>query len=61
MRDLADQYEFRYVVRPRAGEMKKAGNLSHALGISTGDFIVVVDADFAVRPEFLYETMPYFG
>ena len=40
--------------------MKKAGNLTHALGISTGDFIAVIDADFAVRPEFLYETMPYF-
>ena len=60
VRDLADRYGFRYVVRPRPGEMKKAGNLTHALGISTGDFIAVIDADFAVRPEFLYETMPYF-
>jgi cellulose synthase/poly-beta-1,6-N-acetylglucosamine synthase-like glycosyltransferase len=60
VRDLADRYGFRYVVRPRPGEMKKAGNLSHALGISAGDFIAVIDADFAVRPEFLYETMPYF-
>ena len=41
--------------------MKKAGNLLHALGISDGDFIAVIDADFAVRPEFLYETMPYFS
>ena len=41
--------------------MKKAGNLIHALGISAGDFIAVIDADFAVRPEFLYETMPYFS
>jgi cellulose synthase/poly-beta-1,6-N-acetylglucosamine synthase-like glycosyltransferase len=60
VRDLADRYGFRYVVRPRPGEMKKAGNLAHALGISSGDFIAVIDADFAVRPEFLYETMPYF-
>ena len=41
--------------------MKKAGNLTHALGLSTGDFIAVIDADFAVRPEFFYETMPYFS
>jgi cellulose synthase (UDP-forming) len=41
--------------------MKKAGNLTHALGISAGDFIAVIDADFAVRQEFLYETMPYFS
>jgi cellulose synthase (UDP-forming) len=59
--DLADRYGFRYVVRPHPGEMKKAGNLIHALGVSAGDFIAVIDADFAVRPEFLYETMPYFS
>ena len=61
VRDLAARYSFRYIVRPRPGELKKAGNLIHALGISSGDFIAVIDADFAVRPEFLYETMPYFA
>jgi cellulose synthase (UDP-forming) len=61
VRDLADQYGFQYVVRPNPGEMKKAGNLTHALRVSDGDFIAVIDADFAVRPEFLYETMPYFS
>jgi cellulose synthase (UDP-forming) len=60
VRALANLYQFRYIVRPNAGEMKKAGNLAHALGISTADFITVIDADFAVRQEFLYETMPYF-
>src|SRR5271163_2767028 len=38
VRDLADQYKFRYIVRPDPGVMKKAGNLSYAFGISTGDF-----------------------
>jgi cellulose synthase (UDP-forming) len=61
VRDLAGQCGFRYVVRPNRGELKKAGNLLHALDISDGDFIVVIDADFAVRPEFLHETMPYFS
>ena len=61
VRDLADHYGFQYIVRPNPGEMKKAGNLTHALGVSAGDFIAVIDADFAVRPEFLYETMPYFS
>ena len=61
VRDLADLYNFRYIVRPDPGEMKKAGNLTYALGISAGDFIAVIDADFAVRQEFLYETMPYFS
>jgi cellulose synthase (UDP-forming) len=61
VRRLAEQYHFRYVVRPNPGEMKKAGNLTHALAISSGDFVAVIDADFAVRQEFLYETMPYFA
>jgi cellulose synthase (UDP-forming) len=61
VRDLADRYDFQYIVRPNPGEMKKAGNLTHALGVSSGEFIAVIDADFAVRPEFLYETMPYFA
>ena len=61
VRDLAGRYGFRYIVRPNPGEMKKAGNLTYAFGISSGDFIAVIDADFAVRPEFLYETMPYFS
>jgi cellulose synthase (UDP-forming) len=61
VRDLAGRYGFRYVVRPNRGELKKAGNLLHALDISDGEYIVVIDADFAVRPEFLYETMPYFS
>jgi cellulose synthase (UDP-forming) len=61
VRDLADHYNFRYIVRPNPGQMKKAGNLLHALGVSDGEFIAVIDADFAVRPDFLRETMPYFA
>ena len=59
-RDLAFSYGFRYVVRSNRGWLKKAGNLTHALHISRGEFILVFDADFAPRPDFLYETMPYF-
>jgi len=60
VRDLAFRYGFRYVVRAHRGWLKKAGNLNHALNVSRGEFIVVFDADFAPRPDFLYETMPYF-
>jgi len=59
VRALAVRYGFRYVVRANRGEMRKAGNLINAFGISDGEFIMVLDADFAVRPDFLYETMPY--
>ena len=61
VRDLAQRYGFRYIIRPDPGHMKKAGNLLHALTISDGEYIAVIDADFAMRPEFLYETMPYFS
>lgn len=59
VRALATRYGYRYVVRANRGQLRKAGNLIHAFGVSDGDFIVVLDADFAVRPDFLYETMPY--
>ncbi len=49
-----------YMHRPNRGWMKKAGNLHHAYGQSDGDYIVVLDADFAVRPDFLTHTLPYF-
>ena len=60
VRELAAGFGFRYVVRPDRGTLKKAGNLIHAFGISAGAYIAVFDADFAVRPDFLYETLPYF-
>jgi cellulose synthase (UDP-forming) len=59
VRALAARYGYRYVVRANRGELRKAGNLINAFGLSDGEFIVVLDADFAVRPDFLYETMPY--
>ena len=59
VRALAVRYGYRYVVRANRGELRKAGNLINAFGLSDGEFIVVLDADFAVRPDFLFETMPY--
>ena len=47
--DLADQYNFRYIVRPNPGEMKKAGNLIHALGVSDGDFIAAMTSSRCAR------------
>lgn len=39
--------------------MKKAGNLRYAFARTSGDFIVILDADFCPRPDFLWETLPY--
>ena len=52
VRELAAHYGFRYVVRANRGELKKAGNLINAFDLSSGEFIVVLDADFAARGDF---------
>jgi cellulose synthase (UDP-forming) len=57
--DLAASYGFSYWVRPNCGEFKKSGNLRYAFTRTNGEFIVILDADFAPRPDFLAETLPY--
>lgn len=56
---LAAEYGFHYRVRPDRGHLKKAGNLRHGFSQSNGDFIVIFDADFAPRRDFLKHTIPY--
>ena len=57
--EIAERLGIRYVVREdRSGA--KAGNVNHALRLSTADFAVMIDADFVVVPEFLEETLPFF-
>lgn len=60
IRRYAEIWGATYFHRPNRGWMKKAGNLHHAYQRSDGDYIVVLDADFAVRPDFLAHTLPYF-
>jgi cellulose synthase/poly-beta-1,6-N-acetylglucosamine synthase-like glycosyltransferase len=57
-RDLAPSFGFTYVRRP-VHDHKKAGNLNHAFRLSAGEHIVIFDADFRPRPDFLAETLPY--
>lgn len=56
---LAASYGYRYVVRPDRGHLKKAGNLNHALTLSSAEHIAILDADFAPRPDFLHHLVPY--
>lgn len=59
-RTLATDFGFGYVVRADRGWMKKSGNLRYAFAHTRGDFFVVLDADFAPRPDLFTETLPYF-
>jgi cellulose synthase (UDP-forming) len=56
---LAAEFAFRYVIRPNQGENKKSGNLRYAFAHTQGEFIVILDADFVPRADFLAETLPY--
>lgn len=57
---IAAEFGFRYGSRPDRGWFKKAGNLNFGLATSSGEFILILDADFVPSPEFLAETLPYF-
>jgi cellulose synthase (UDP-forming) len=56
---LAAEFGFSYWVRPLPGEHKKSGNLRYAFARTQGEYIVILDADFAPRSDFLAETLPY--
>lgn len=56
---MARDYGFAYMVRPDRGYMKKAGNLRHGFRHSGGEFILILDADFAPRADLPFEMLPY--
>jgi cellulose synthase (UDP-forming) len=58
---MAEHFGYRYLVRPNRPWMKKAGNLRHGFASSAGEFILILDADFAPRPDLPAELLPYFG
>jgi cellulose synthase (UDP-forming) len=57
---MAAEFGFRYISRPNRGWFKKAGNLNYGLERSSGDFVLILDADFVPSVEMLTETLPYF-
>jgi cellulose synthase (UDP-forming) len=59
-RDLATRLGLGYVIRPNRGEHMKSGNLRYAFAHTGAEFFVILDADFAPRPDLLAETLPYF-
>jgi len=58
---LADRFEFQYIARPNRGELKKAGNIRYAFPRTSGELILILDADFCPRPDMLEEMVPYFN
>jgi hypothetical protein len=58
MRSVAEEVSFGYLRRESPGGFKKAGNVQFAYENSCGEFILIPDAAFVPRPEFLRETLP---
>ena len=58
---MAETLGFTYHVRPDRGWMKKAGNLRYGFSRSFGEFILILDADFAPRADLPVEILPYFS
>ena len=59
MRALAEEMGVGYFDRPN-NEGAKAGNLNHALGLTSAPYVVTFDADMIPRSDFLLKTIPYF-
>jgi cellulose synthase (UDP-forming) len=58
VKSAASAYGVRYIARP-GSEFKKAGNLQYAFERTSGDHILILDADYAVHPDFMNEVVPY--
>src|SRR5262249_15601774 len=56
---LAESFGLCYIRRPDQQLHKKSGNLRYAFAHTSGEFIVILDADFAPRADLLAETLPY--
>jgi cellulose synthase (UDP-forming) len=55
---MADEFGFLYIRRP-VHDYKKAGNLNYGLTRTDGQQVVIFDADFRPRSDFLAELLPY--
>jgi cellulose synthase (UDP-forming) len=58
-RRVSAELGFGYLRRPDQRYFKKSGNLRYAFARTGGEFVVILDADFAPRADFLAETLPY--
>jgi cellulose synthase (UDP-forming) len=58
-RSMAGSFGFSYIHRSDWPAGKKAGNLRYAFARTDAEYLVILDADFAPRRDFLAETLPY--
>jgi cellulose synthase (UDP-forming) len=61
LKRLCAEMGVRYIRRPRPGEGAKAGNVNHALGLTSGEFVTVFDPDHIPSRDFLDHVLGHFG
>lgn len=59
LRQIAQQIGVEYITRDN-NEHAKAGNINHALTMTCGDIVLLLDADFIVKPYLIADGIPYF-
>ncbi|MGR5062997.1 UDP-forming cellulose synthase catalytic subunit [Photobacterium sp. DNB22_13_2] len=59
LKQLCQELEVNYLTRP-ANEYAKAGNINHAMTHSTGELILILDADHVPSKDFLINTVGQF-
>ncbi len=59
LQKMAGEFGFVYAGRANRGWYKKAGNLLYGYRISHAPYILLLDADFAPRADFLDEVLPH--
>ncbi len=59
VRGLAERFGARYLTRP-TNEHAKAGNINHALDHTSGQLLLILDADHVPQPDILDATVGYF-
>lgn len=59
LREMADRYNLGYLSR-EGNEHAKAGNINYALSQTSSDLILLLDADFIVKKNIIYEAINYF-
>jgi cellulose synthase (UDP-forming) len=58
LKAMARDFGFAYATRPNRGWFKKSGNLLWGYEVSQGDYVLLLDADFAPRYDLLNEALP---
>lgn len=59
LKDYCEAKGVGYITRPD-NKGAKAGNVNHALTVTTGEFVAIFDADFVPQRQFLMRTMGFF-